>query len=398
MSSMGSEKVATATPRRSRLAFLKTKRAIAFLTALVIVAVVLIALGATHVLTPHHKSVAHTNPPDPSPGSSGGAGSSTVTSSSSTVDNPPQPTPTSGGGNGGGDNGNNSGGGGGTNGTITPPPPPSDWKPKNSSTIADGTPLRIMCLGASIVRGEFSSDSNGFRKTMREDLAAGGATINMVGSQRFGDMLDNDLEAYGGNRVSQVYDHATHIVPDLLPNVYVINVGTNNALQRRDVDKAGQHMEAFVDYLLKTSPRSTVIMSTLITNTVPGIEPMILDINEQFRSLFARKYTEMPVVLAELHPAANNTGRPQAEDIGKDGSHPTDKGYEIMGHLLAEAVKEADSRGYLRWPAANGLEYNGEQDRGNGVRTTTELPPSKPTKSVTKKAAPGAIITATFSA
>ncbi|KAI1128722.1 SGNH hydrolase-type esterase domain-containing protein [Nemania abortiva] len=326
-------------PGRGRLAFLRTKRAIAALSVLVIVSIILIVLGATNELTPH-------------------------SSSSSNSDN-------------NGDNTDDS--------NDDPTSKPGNWRPANSSSIADGTPLRIMCLGASIIRGEFSDDDNGFRDTFRADLAKLGAPINMVGSQRFGNMTDNDLEAYGGNRIQQIHEHAKAIVPKQRPNVFIINVGTNNVLQRRDTDVAGAHMEAFIDYLLSASPRATVVLSTLLTNTVPDREPLILDINQQFRDVF-QKYTEQAVVLAELHPSEGLPGRPQVEDIGKDGSHPTDHGYEIMGHLLAEAVLDADARGYLRWPEnGNGLAYDGERGRLNATKTsTTKSPSPKTTKSASK--------------
>lgn len=283
-------------------------------------------------------------------------------------------------------NSTNSGSGSGndngdSNGNLTTKP--GNWRPENSSTIADGTPLRIMCLGASIIKGEFSSDDNGFRDTFRADLARRGAPINMVGTQRFGLMADNDLEAYGGNRVQQTHDHARAIVPRQQPNLFVINAGTNNVLQRRDVDVAGAHMEALIDYLLGASPRATVVLSTLLTNTVPDREPLILDVNQQFRDLF-RKYEDSPVVLAELHPATGLPGRPQVEDIGPDGSHPTDRGYEIMAHLMVEAVLDADARGYLRWPE-DGLAYDGEIGRHNGTKTsTTEALPPKTTQSASR--------------
>jgi lysophospholipase L1-like esterase len=190
-------------------------------------------------------------------------------------------------------------------------------------------------------------------------------------------MLDNDEEAYGGNRVSQTQVHAMKIVKQLRPNIFVINSGTNNVLQRRDVDVAGADMESLIDYLLEASPRSTVVMSTLLTNTVPDCEPMILDINAQFRTLF-QKYENKSVVLAELHPSEGYSGRPTTEDIGPDGSHPTDQGYEIMGHILADAIKDADKKGYLRWPEENGLAYDGEIGRVDvNDPTTTELPPTK---------------------
>ncbi|GAP88168.1 putative GDSL-like lipase acylhydrolase [Rosellinia necatrix] len=382
--------------KRSRFAFLKTKRAIAVLTALVIVSVVLVVLGATNELTPH--SVSHDSSTTDSIGSNasdgnsasnsggavgntGGDNSDTITGGSNNSTNSNTDGDTKGDTKGDdtdskdddkddkGDSKGNTKGGSEEDGKDDdsssggdPTIKPGTWKPTNSSSIASGTPLRIMCLGASIVRGEVSSDSNGFRKTLRADLAALGAPVNMVGSQRYGTMPDNDFEAYGGNRVKQIHEHAKGVVPAQRPNVFVINVGTNNVLQRRDTDAAGAHMEAFIDYLLATSPRSTVVLSTLLTNTVPNREPLILDINAQFRALFARKYEKKAVVLAELHPSAGLPGRPETGDISSDGSHPTDRGYEIMGHLLAEAIQYADAKGYLRWPE-NGLAYDGEIGR-----------------------------------
>lgn len=235
-----------------------------------------------------------------------------------------------------------------------------------------------MSLGASLVRGEFSTGDVGFRKPMRDELVALGIPVNMVGSQRFGDMLDNDLEAYGGNRVDQIHEHAMHIVPQLQPNVFLIQVGTNNVLQNRDVDKAGAQMEAFIDYLLETSNRSTVIFSTCLTNTVPDCEPRILDINQQYRELI-KKYDSKPVLLAEMHPSEGFPNRPQAADIGPDGSHPTDYGYGLMGHIFTESIQEADRKGYFRWPVENGLEHDGEVGRAEETKSTSELPPSTKT-------------------
>ncbi|KAI1420672.1 SGNH hydrolase-type esterase domain-containing protein [Xylaria sp. FL1777] len=355
-------------PGRGRLAFLKKKRSIAILTFLVVVSVVLIALGATHELTPHTSNSVGTEDSLSDSLGTGNSGSSDGNSSSngsngSNGDSSGGHNSTSSDGDHGGtnDDSNNDDDGDDQDSQGDPHKKPSLWRPKNSSSIADGTPLRIMCLGASIVRGELSSDRNGFRRTLRGDLEKLGAPINMVGTQRNGNMPDNDFEAYGGNRITQIHDHAKKIVPQEQPNVFVINVGTNNVLQYRDTDVAGRDMEAFIDYLLRASPRATVVLSTLLTNNVPNREPLILDINRQFRELFP-KYQNKTVVLAELHPSAGLPGRPQPGDISYDGSHPTDRGYEIMGHILAQAVQEADQRGYLRWPE-DGLPYDGEVGR-----------------------------------
>ncbi|KAI0180694.1 carbohydrate esterase family 3 protein [Hypoxylon sp. FL1284] len=324
----------------SRLSFLRTKRAIAALTFLVAVSVVLIALGATHILQPD---------------SGDGNGSSDGDKGDEQPSEQPSDTNTT------------------ADGITTAS---GNWKPANSSSIADGTPLRIMSLGASLVRGEFSTGDIGFRKTMRDELVGLGVPVNMVGSQRFGDMFDNDLEAYGGNRIEQIHEHATHIVHQLQPNLFVVQVGTNNVLQNRDVDKASQHMEAFIDYLLSTSNRSTVIFSTCLTNTVPDAEPKILDVNRQYRELI-KKYGSKPVLLAEMHPSEGFPDRPQPSDIGLDGTHPADYGYSLMGHIFTKSIQEADRKGYLRWPVENGLEKDGDAGRAEGASTTSELPPSK---------------------
>ncbi|KAI0810225.1 SGNH hydrolase-type esterase domain-containing protein [Xylaria sp. FL0064] len=330
---------------RGQLSFLRSKRTIVTLILLVVVSVVLIGKIGLSFCYPQF-AVSSGNSSDSSGDDSGGHNS------------------TSSDGHHGGSNGNSNNDdddGDEQDDHGSPPKKPALWRPKNSSSIADGTPLRIMCLGASIVRGEVSSDRNGFRKTLRGDLAKLGVPINMVGSQRNGDMPDNEFEAYGGNRISQIHDHAKNIVPQEQPNLFVINVGTNNVLQYKDTDVAGQHMEAFIDYLLTASPRATVVLSTLLTNTVPNREPLILDINRQFRELYP-KYENNTVMLAELHPSSGLPGRPQIEDISYDGSHPTDRGYEIMGHIMAQAVQDADRRGYLRWPE-DGEPYDGEADR-----------------------------------
>ncbi|KAI1827208.1 SGNH hydrolase-type esterase domain-containing protein [Xylaria intraflava] len=337
-------------PVRKPFTWLKTRRAIALLTLLVVVSIVLAVLGANNILTPHSQSDVRSQASSVNDGVDGAGGSNATSSNhGGTSDD--------------GRNDKSGNHGGSANHTKSDPTENTGpWRPANSSTIADGTPLRIMCLGASIVKGERSTDENGFRNTFRMDLAGQGAPINMVGSQRRGNMVDNDHEAYGGNRVSQTHEHATHIVSKMRPNVFIINVGTNNVLQYKDTDVAGADMESLIDYLLEASPRSTVVLSTLLTNTVPDREPLILDINRQYREVF-RKYENRSVVLAELHPSSGLPGRPQVEDIGPDGSHPTDAGYVIMGHILADAVKDADSRGYLRWPEDNWLAYDGETSR-----------------------------------
>jgi hypothetical protein len=50
--------------------------------------------------------------------------------------------------------------------------------------------LRLMPLGASIVEGSRSTDGNGFRRWLREQLRWKGWKVNMVGSRQTGQMKD----------------------------------------------------------------------------------------------------------------------------------------------------------------------------------------------------------------
>jgi len=56
--------------------------------------------------------------------------------------------------------------------------------------------LRIMPLGASITEGVASSDGNGYRKWLRQQLRWKGWKVNMVGSKANGNMADRVCHSY----------------------------------------------------------------------------------------------------------------------------------------------------------------------------------------------------------
>lgn len=95
--------------------------------------------------------------------------------------------------------------------------------------------LRIAALGASISNGYLSTDGNGYRKYLRDQLRLEGWLVNMVGSITTGTMKDNSNEGHLGWRIDQVTNSAIgNIVPEQ-PNLVLINVGTNNAAQNVNV-------------------------------------------------------------------------------------------------------------------------------------------------------------------
>ncbi|ORY71041.1 SGNH hydrolase-type esterase domain-containing protein [Pseudomassariella vexata] len=234
--------------------------------------------------------------------------------------------------------------------------------------VANGMPLRIMCLGASVVKGEVSNGTYGFRKPLRDTLVSMGNPVNMVGSAQVGDMMDNDVEAHGGNRVDQVYEWATHSVPDMKPNLMILNVGSNDCLQHYDTENYYKRLDYFVNWLLNTSPRGTVLLSTLLTNTVKNMEPCVLDINEQMRTLYTILKSEgKRVVLAEMHykfvPEGDTLERPQVHHITPDGTHPNDEGYGLMADIFMQSIREIDELGFFQEPEDNGIMSDGDAEK-----------------------------------
>ncbi|KAI8626337.1 carbohydrate esterase family 3 protein [Xylariaceae sp. FL1651] len=243
--------------------------------------------------------------------------------------------------------------------------------------LGGGVPLRVMFLGASVTRGDVSVGNLGFRSPLREKLASLGNPINFVGSQRLGAFRDNEIEAFKGNRIDQIHDHSMRIVPSTKPNVFVLHVGSNDCLQKHDTANAGKRMRDLINYLLKTSPRATVIMSTLLTNTVPSKEPCILDINIQIRKLASALQREgRPVVLAEMHYEQGLPNRPLPMDISPDGTHPFDHGYSLMADIFFEAFLEADRRDFFKSPEENGIPDDGELERAEEPLTYEPEPPT----------------------
>ncbi|KAI1474074.1 SGNH hydrolase-type esterase domain-containing protein [Daldinia eschscholtzii] len=233
-----------------------------------------------------------------------------------------------------------------------------------SSPLAGAMPFRVMFIGASITRGYMSTGNLGFRKFIRDKFVSSGNAVNLVGSQRIGDFKDNELEAYSGNRIDQIHKHATRIVPETLPNLFVVHVGSNDCLQDWDIDNFGMRMKDFVDYLLVASLNATVVMSTLLVNNAPDTESCVLDANSQIRDVASILENQgKPVVLAEMHCCQRLHGRPQPVDLSPDGTHPVDKGYQKMAEIFWTTIVDADNKGFFRRPEDNGIPADGDAEK-----------------------------------
>ncbi|KAI1177242.1 carbohydrate esterase family 3 protein [Nemania sp. FL0916] len=231
---------------------------------------------------------------------------------------------------------------------------------RDAAGFAKGVWLRIMPLGASITYGLLSSDGNGYRNDLRNQIVKYGNDVNMVGSRRNGTMEDNDVEGWPGDLIDQVHTRAKAAVPKYKPNLVLINAGTNDCTDNVDIANAGKRMSSLLDDVYNGSTRATVILSTLLVRADPNEQKCVLNLNSQFKSVAAaQKAKGRRIILVDMQPPAGPTVSMLA-----DGTHPNDAGYAKMASIWFNGIKQADSAGFLQTKEAIPGNADGVPARG----------------------------------
>ncbi|KAL2758807.1 carbohydrate esterase family 3 protein [Sodiomyces alcalophilus JCM 7366] len=203
-----------------------------------------------------------------------------------------------------------------------------------------------MPLGASITYGQGSSDGNGYRQLLRDLLTEDGYNIDYVGTRSNGTMDDNDVEGWPGFRIAEVAAKANESVPAYLPNLVLINAGTNDCIQGKDPDRAGEQMLELFDQIRAASSRVSVVLSTLLVNKNDETDACVRRVNDQFRSLVLdQQARSRKIVLADMYAP----GGPTVDDL-VDATHPGDAGFEKMAAVWFDSIRDAASRGWLEAP------------------------------------------------
>jgi len=213
--------------------------------------------------------------------------------------------------------------------------------------MAASVPLRIMALGASITYGQGSSEGNGYRAALLDQLTSAGNKVEMVGSRPHGTMRNSMVEGWPGFRIEQVHAKAKESVPQTKPNVLLINVGTNDAVQNRNVSTAGERMEDLIIDLFSMSPRTTIILSTLLVNKNQATERNVQSINQQFGALVPKLQDQgRRIILVDMHSLDSG---PLVSDL-VDDTHPNDVGYKKMAGIWFWGLNNVSDRGWLQQP------------------------------------------------
>jgi len=212
----------------------------------------------------------------------------------------------------------------------------------NDRVLNNGVQLRILPLGASIVYGLKSSDGNGFRYGLRNQLVDNGNPVNFVGSNHGGSMIDNECEAWPGYTIDQVAQKAELSIPSQ-PNLVLLHVGTNDAVQNLDIQNAGNRLGSLIDRLFDAIPGVTVVASTLLSNANSQTQANVAIYNRKIPDVVQTRQAQgKQIVYVDFSSSYFSLS-----DLSSDGTHPTDAGYLKMAEVWYQGIAAADSRGWL---------------------------------------------------
>ncbi|CAL8581783.1 hypothetical protein XPA_007467 [Xanthoria parietina] len=200
-----------------------------------------------------------------------------------------------------------------------------------------GYNLRILPLGASIMQGFASSDSNGFRKIMYDTLRKTN-TVTYVGSQGTAPLLH---EGHPGWIITDVDTVAGVSLPSR-PNVVLIHVGTNDLLTNNNIDQAPDRLGTLIDHVISVAPDAVVLVSQLIPSSRPGAFDKFVTFNARVVSVINLRQGAGKKVMKVWMPITT-------DDL-VDGVHPNDAGYNKMAQAWIQALQRAAGRGWISAP------------------------------------------------
>jgi hypothetical protein len=152
----------------------------------------------------------------------------------------------------------------------------------------------------------------------------------------------------------------------MMPNLILLNVGTNDCGGTIDIPNAGNRLKALIDDIFGSVPGVTVIISTVVVSGHTGDCPAI--VSAQYRSL----YENYKAAGARVGFADMNTALTLA-DIGADGTHPTDNGYWKMAAVWWDAFQKIQAG--LQAPDANAVNDNAQTTAATCPKVAGNAPP-----------------------
>ena len=253
---------------------------------------------------------------------------------------------------------------------------------EDAEIFADST-VKIMGVGDSITNG-YGTDGS-YRKFLYKNLTDKGYSIDMVGPEwNWGDASYTDEETgetftydpahcgYSGystvnfpgrNGIMETLQ-SNNALSTYNPDIVILQIGTNDVIDNYEIDKAGDRLTQVVSYILSNISSS----SALFVTTIPDLDPNRSDVyswfgnyrhssdwQTQYSDEQAEKWVHENVAsynkqvkqVVEAKQAAGvkniyygdvNSAITDVKTQLKDGVHPNNKGYKLMGNYWTNIV------------------------------------------------------------
>ncbi|CAI6079183.1 unnamed protein product [Clonostachys chloroleuca] len=200
--------------------------------------------------------------------------------------------------------------------------------------------LRILPLGDSITKGSGSSTVNGYRGPLRDKLTEFGASVDMIGTLRNGNMKDNNHEGHSGEYLGDIKNYWQKPM-QARPNVVLIHAGTNNMDKEVDLDTAPQLITGIIDGIFDAASDVTVLVAPVIWANDARMQRNTDAFNAKLAQIVVLKQQAGKHILLTPIPISSTA------DLS-DKKHPNNAGYAKFADAWYLNIREAVNRGWVK--------------------------------------------------
>lgn len=195
-------------------------------------------------------------------------------------------------------------------------------------------PVRIMPLGDSITWGQTApvSTPGGYRLPLYQLLTADGFNVEMVGTVWANGALNlpqENHEGWQGYRIDQIASgFLTWVNAVPAPDVILLLIGTNDYGQNYETATATNRLDQLIELIATNLPNTKLVVSSVLqrTDSATVNSEIQTDFNPYIPGIVAAHAAlGQQVYFIDLNSVI------AVSDLGTDGLHPNQTGYNIMG-------------------------------------------------------------------
>ena len=221
----------------------------------------------------------------------------------------------------------------------------------------NGTACKIMPFGDSITDGYNSDTQGGYRIELFHDLHTAGKNITFVGSNSNGPSTVDGVpfpqnhEGHSGWTIapeggrSGISTLVSTVMPQFKPDVVLLMIGTNDAIDNYDMTNAPTRLGALIDSIYAQLPNVLIVVAQPIPsrgNASLGDDTMLSDRIQTYDGAIpavakTRADAGKHILVVDMFTPFN----PNKASLLEDQWHPNVQGYALLGDQWFAAMQSA---------------------------------------------------------